>query len=297
MSNNDTNVNSYNRDFIYIIPQTIFLDLTLHLVDIRVYGLVRSFMDTTKDAYFSNSWAAKKLNVDPLTISRSISKLIKKGYLHRIEVDNQRHLLVGKPIKEDLVSGLGVDPQIKGGRSVDQPPLDLQINQLDQRSMSSNPIREHIGEKEISVSEKLPLPAAVATSSLEVVASKTDDLGLKDIFDALWQHYPLKKAKQNAMKAFFALFNAMTALEAKTLLETVCCGLKAHTEEHKAKLQLKQQGAEIWVPELPHLATWLNQRRWEDGYQTPAEILGTAVKKKGILDIHAFFKGNKIVTT
>ncbi len=134
---------SDNRDFIYTIPQTVLLDLTLHLVDLRVYALVRSFMDTTGDAYPSNGWLAKKLDVDPTTISRSISKLQKKGYLTRVEIAGRRHLMIGKPIPEKLVIHR-LDLQIKGGRSTDQGGVDLQINQLDQRSITSNVINDHV---------------------------------------------------------------------------------------------------------------------------------------------------------
>lgn len=144
--------NKIKRDFIYTIPQSVLLDLELHLVDLRVYALVRSFMDTTGHAYFSNDWAAQKLGVDPLTVSRSISKHIKKGYLSRDEDDNgRRYLFLNLRTREKLVSHRGVDLQIKGGRSTDQGGVDLQINQLDQSVITS----KNNNNKDVAVDKSL----------------------------------------------------------------------------------------------------------------------------------------------
>ena len=63
--------------------------------------------------------------------------------------------------------------------------------------------------------------------------------------------------------------------------------LAAHINEHRAKCDLKEQRADIWVPELPYLSSWLNQARWHDHYQTPEEILITATRKKQTLDLSA----------
>lgn len=114
---------------------------------------------------------------------------------------------------------------------------------------------------------------------------------IETIFEQLWEGYPLKKAKQKALEAFKKVLDGKAAEEAKELLGAIYRGFKAHLEEHNAKQQLKQQGAEIWIPELPHLSTWLNQRRWEDGYQSAADLLATATKKPGILDLNQYFKG------
>lgn len=128
MSYINADVNSHNRGFVYNIPQNVLEDLSLNGTDLRVYAYVRSFMDTTGEAFFSNQWAADRLDLDPLTISRSVSKLCEKGHIERFEDEKtgQRYLAVGKK-----VSYRGVDEKIKGG-------VDEKINQLDQSSISPN---------------------------------------------------------------------------------------------------------------------------------------------------------------
>ena len=59
----------------------------------------------------------------------------------------------------------------------------------------------------------------------------------------------------------------------------------------KTKKQLKEQGADIFVAELPYLSTWLHNKRWEDDYQNPTEILNSAQRKRGIIDIDQVFAG------
>lgn len=105
-------------------------------------------------------------------------------------------------------------------------------------------------------------------------------------FVELWRAYPLKKGKQAALRALEKKMKGKSMEAAKALLETIWSGLKAYLDEHGAKSQLKAQGADIWVPELPHLSTWINQCRWEDEHQLPQSILQGATRKQG-LDLSA----------
>ena len=69
-------------------------------------------------------------------------------------------------------------------------------------------------------------------------------------FDSFWKEYPKKVSKQEAVKAF-------NKLEPNTtLLDTILEALRA------------QKRSSDWTRDngqyIPHPATWLNQRRWED---------------------------------
>lgn len=138
----------YNRDFVYHIPGRVLFDKTLKPIDLKVYAIVRSFMDTTGEAYPSNGWFANKLDIDPTTASRSLTRLEKGCHIKRTEIDGRRYLLIGKPIPESVVSQQGggskdpggVDQMIKGGRSNDQGGVDQMINQLDQSTIASKNI-------------------------------------------------------------------------------------------------------------------------------------------------------------
>ena len=115
----------------------------------------------------------------------------------------------------------------------------------------------------------------------------TEDGLVGEAFDKAWQAYPLKKAKQSAHKAFLKAFDGKAAKERLALLATIVSALAAHINEHRAKCDLKAQGGDIWVSELPHFATWITQRRWEDEYQTPEDILKKTSRKKQTLDLSA----------
>lgn len=110
------------------------------------------------------------------------------------------------------------------------------------------------------------------------------------IFDKVWGIYPLKKAKQKALEALTKAFKGKDAAQSEDIATAIWRGLNAHLQEHQAKSELAQQGGDVWVPNLPHLSTWLNQYRWEDEYQEPADILASTTNKRGIVDINQFFR-------
>lgn len=81
-------------------------------------------------------------------------------------------------------------------------------------------------------------------------------------FDALWAIYPRKVAKADAEKAFRKLAPDAALLEA----------LLAAVTAQAASPKWRESGGEF----VPHLATWLNGRRWEDQAPPAAEATGQA---------------------
>lgn len=73
---------------------------------------------------------------------------------------------------------------------------------------------------------------------------------IKPLFDRFWEAYPRHTAKQEALKRFEKL-----APDGE-LFETM---LKAIEKQKRSEQWTKDNGQFI-----PHPATWLNQRRWED---------------------------------
>ena len=73
---------------------------------------------------------------------------------------------------------------------------------------------------------------------------------INNAFDRFWEAYPRKEAKQTAKRAFEKL-NPDEAL-LQTMLEAV--------ERSKGTAQWKEENGRF----IPHPATWINQRRWED---------------------------------
>lgn len=71
-----------------------------------------------------------------------------------------------------------------------------------------------------------------------------------DTFELFWQRYPRKTAKQNALKAWEKI------RPDQPLFEVITAAVKIQSQ------------SEAWVKDggsfIPHAATWLNGKRWED---------------------------------
>ena len=84
--------------------------------------------------------------------------------------------------------------------------------------------------------------------SLGVVRSRTANEEYSG-FDAFWAAYPRKVAKQKAVAAWYKADIPVTLNELLAILE-----------KHKATEQWTKDGGSF----IPHPATWINGRRWED---------------------------------
>ena len=69
-------------------------------------------------------------------------------------------------------------------------------------------------------------------------------------FDRFWEAYPRKTAKQEAIKAFEKL--KPDAMLIETMVKAI--------QTQKQSAQWQEDGGRF----IPHPATWINQRRWED---------------------------------
>lgn len=72
----------------------------------------------------------------------------------------------------------------------------------------------------------------------------------EELFPAFWAAYPRKEGKQTALKAFTKINPD------QELLQTMLAAI----ERQKQTAQWKENGGQY----IPHPATWLNGRRWED---------------------------------
>jgi hypothetical protein len=79
-------------------------------------------------------------------------------------------------------------------------------------------------------------------------------------FGAFWTAYPRKKARQTAVEAWLKL-DPDSELQAKIL---TAVSVQAQSQDWQQELQ--STGGK----HIPHAATWLNQRRWEDELLAPA---------------------------
>ncbi len=91
---NSSDNNTYPRDFIYTCPSKVFNDPSLTLNEIKIYMMIRSFMDTTGEAYPSNNWIADHIGINRRNTINNINKLIAKGYIERFTHERQRYLRI-----------------------------------------------------------------------------------------------------------------------------------------------------------------------------------------------------------
>lgn len=131
-----------NRNFIYIVPESILFDITLNLLEIKIYMIIRSFMDSTGTCYPSNNWLANKCEVDRRSIIRSLNTLIEKGYIVKHTINNQRKLFIKQTgCPEELVT------QMSPPSDTDvTPPSDTDVTQLVSNINNKNNIK-HIPPK------------------------------------------------------------------------------------------------------------------------------------------------------
>ena len=80
------NDNFSTRQFIYTVPEHVFNDLELSPIDLKIYMIIRSFIDSTGIAYPSNNWLAERLSIHRVTVIHSLNKLVDKNYIERKEI-------------------------------------------------------------------------------------------------------------------------------------------------------------------------------------------------------------------
>lgn len=127
----------------------------------------------------------------------------------------------------------------------------------------SNKVSDNVSDTmSCNVSNKVSNSASYNVSTLnklkETKTKQTPPIPPKG-FDRFWDAYPRKTAKAPARKAFDRLKPDGVLLE--TMLHAI--------EAHKASEQWTRDGGQF----IPHPATWLNQRRWEDELEAPSEAV------------------------
>lgn len=208
--------------------------------------------------------------------------------------DVQKHFGFGKR-KWDRISrelkqfGLLTEKKVKDGTELwfGLPDMELKITKKQHSAktaqcQNSTVLKQHpLANKDL-----LPEKDLLTHKENNVLSLKQTNLTKEEvqgIFDRLWEKYPLKKSKQKALEALLRILKGRSRDAAENLAIHIWSGLEACVHEFNAKTQLKDQGADIFVPSLPHLVTWLNQARWEDQHQSADELLqGAKSKRSGI---------------
>lgn len=132
---------------------------------------------------------------------------------------------------------------------------------------------EGVGDGEGVVVTRAATPgrslAIVPTNGSSPTAKKTQSY--PDDFELWWQGYPRKIAKADAAKAWK---RARRSADAETLTTALAASVRAWRAQGRA------------TEHIPHAASWLNGRRWED---QPETDMPRAAEPKGFAGIRAAF--------
>lgn len=169
------------------------------------------------------------------------------------------------------------DLPVTGGARPDETHITVENQHTEEPYVDFRTMRKTTGGKSTDI-ERTDLNKEILENKDNTLCI-SQNLKFEKLFEQIWERYPLKKGKQMAYKAFCKALEGKRRHEVENSVTEVLEGLVAHVNEYEAKHQLKRQGADIWIPQLPHLSTWLNQGRWTDDYQTPSEILEGATRK------------------
>lgn len=171
--------------------------------------------------------------------------------------DKDGYLTVNERAKNVVLTGKSTKVHVKGTLVNVKPPLD-------------NALIPDVLIPDSLIPESLQKPSACASA---LAAPKPDPL---DGFAQFWLAYPRKTARQNAEKAW-AKLRPDRSLQALVLV--------ALAKQAKSPDWTKDGGSFI-----PHAATWLNGKRWED--ELPAAVLGKHHGFNGERDYTEGLEGN-----
>lgn len=82
--------------FIYHCPSDIFNNHDLTVNELKLYMIIRSFIDTRHEVFASNQYFADRLKVTKRTAERCVSSLIEKEIIFTYYVNRQRYLTIFK---------------------------------------------------------------------------------------------------------------------------------------------------------------------------------------------------------
>jgi len=176
----------YHREFIYNAPESIAYHKDIHLSDLRVYMIIRSFMDTTKSCYVSNEWIANKCHITDRAVRDCLTKLVSLGFIKRIFKKGKRHLMTTQAAIIQNENDTRVEVQFHPPGSTVPGGEEVQFHQLDQIYNTNNnillapssqkkkksPSKQSFGLKEMLADNPHQIPEDILSDWLDVRKAK-----------------------------------------------------------------------------------------------------------------------------
>lgn len=178
---------------------------------------------------------AEILPYDDVDVEALLHDLGSRGFIQRYEVNGQRFIQVLNFAKHQ-------NPH------VNEKPSSIPAPEQHRAGNEGAPERHRANRAD----SLLLIPDSLSTNPKPSPADVDSQLGG---FTEFWLSYPCKKAKAEALKAWKKLKPDDQAIE----------GILAGLERDKRSDQWLRDGGQF----IPHPATWLNGRRWEDEAPVP----------------------------
>ena len=225
-------------DFL-LTPYQLIADEEINPVDERVYAIIYWFRNMKLErCVASNEVIAKYAKTTPRTVQKSIAKLEEKGYILRVYKD------VSKIEREELLPLISFGAVRLVGRGGDVP-----------QDVGVRPTGRHIYNNKREEKNDIDTPPAKPSS--EVYGDKN--------FVIFWDLFPKKEGKGLAWSSWKKL------KVTQEMADRIIASVKEHLEHHDNwKIDPVTKKPRDGGRFIPHPATYLNQRRFDD------EIIGKA---------------------
>lgn len=248
---------TFTRDRFAWLDQVLADDKVTDQAFVVAYALATKFLSRQKGfAWPSLEALGKAVNKSARRVQPAVANLVARGHLtlkrggkghtnqYRLQLFDRTETSDHEPVKEDESVRSNVD--MTGQECPINETLTGHLRSDDRtnsvnltgRVRPTNPLIE-------------PIEDSFEKESPEAPASKSDE---GKGFEELWLHYPRKKGKGAAAKAYR---QALKRVEHQTLKAAVL----RYASERKGQNPAY----------TPHMATWLNQERWTDEPDAPAK--------------------------
>ena len=218
-----------HRAYYAIIPATVRYDKSLCPNAKLLYGEISALCNETGYCWATNEYFSTLYGVSKVSISKWISSLIQGGH-----------------IESDMKYKEGTKKIEYRYLRIPTTPIKEKLN---------TPLRK----VKYPIKEKFKTPIKEKFKENNTVSNNTSNITL-DIntitseFKRLWDMYPNKKGRTNALKAF------EKAVKDGTPIADIEAGIIAYNAEITAKKTEKKY--------IKHGSTWFNQQAWNDEYET-----------------------------
>lgn len=253
------------------IPIEIWENTELNWTERILLMEIDSFTNKEMDCFFSNEYIANILGVSETQASRTISSLIKKGYISKTRFDGRRRYVTSNLsfiVNADLTSmsrqSLG---KCQGRVEVNVNHNNI-INKTSNNTNKKTNKKVSVGEQEL---ELFPTDSNKTETPLHANDEKQKETEAKKKFDEFRLAY-LHAAPKGRVRGLDTEFNDFKKKYKnwQDIIPLLLPALNVEINERNAVIKEKELNkySKAWYPQWKHLKTYLNNKSWESFLDT-----------------------------